>query len=271
MSVALVTGASSGIGLSVSRKLAARGWRVALVARTERALREAAASLPAGAGEVFVCDMQDLSACAALPLKISARMGSLDALVNNAGFHRRGPLVEVTAEELAQMVTVNLAAPVVLTRAALPLLREGSHIVNVASLAGMVPTRSQATYGATKAGLRAFSRAMRDELLPRGITVSVVSPGPVDTGFFGEELERVADINFSQPMSTADEVADAVLACLRDGTPEIALPWLSGKLCTLGYLSPGLSRVLRPALEKRGARNKAAYIRRKRARPPPET
>jgi hypothetical protein len=92
----------------------------------------------------------------------------------------------------------------------------------------------------------------------------------VDTGFFGDELERVADINFSQPLSTADEVADAVLRCLQDGTEEIALPWFSGKLCTLGYLSSGFVRLLRPALEKRGARNKAAYIERKRAgRPSP--
>lgn len=271
MSVALVTGASAGIGLSVSRKLAAQGWKIALVARTERTLREAAASLPTGAGEVFVCDVEDLAACEALPQKVVARLGSLDLLVNNAGFHKRGPLLDVDPRDLVKMITVNLAAPVVLTRAAVPLMRAGGHIVNVASLAGMVPTRFIATYGASKAGLRAFSRALRDELLPRGIGVSVVSPGPVDTGFYGAELERVADINFSQPMVSADEVADAVLACIRDGTAEIALPWLSAKLCTLGYLSPGLSRVLRPALEKRGARNKAAYIRRKRAAPPPPT
>ncbi|MGE5047990.1 MAG: SDR family NAD(P)-dependent oxidoreductase [Deltaproteobacteria bacterium] len=271
MSIALVTGASAGIGLSVARKLGAQGWRVALVARTERTLREAAGLLPAGAAEIFVCDVGDAAACAALPGKVAARMGGLDALVNNAGFHRRGPLLEVDPRDLAAMVAVNLTAPVILTRAAAELMRAGGRIVNVASLAGMVPMRLQATYGATKMGLRAFSRAARDELLPRGITVSVVSPGPVDTGFFGEELERVADIAFSQPMSSADEVADAVLACIREGTPEIALPWLSGKLCTLGYLSPGLARLLRPGLERRGARNKAAYIRRKRAGGPPAT
>ncbi len=67
-------------------------------------------------------------------------------------------------------------------------------------------------------------------------------------------------------MSSADQVADAVMACIRDGTREIALPWLSGKLCTLGYLSPALIRLLRPGLERRGARNKKAYFERKRAR-----
>ena len=143
-------------------------------------------------------------------------------------------------------------------------MRRGGSIVNVASLAGMVPMRYQVTYGASKAGLRAFSRALRDELIEQGITVSVVSPGPVDTGFFGEEIEKVADVVFSQPMSTAGQVADAVLDCIRDGTAEIAIPWLSGKLCTLGYLSPALTRVLRPAMERRGAKAKRAYIERKR-------
>ena len=114
--------------------------------------------------------------------------------------------------------------------------------------------------------MRAFSRGIRQELRERGISVSVVSPGPVDTGFFGEDLEKVPDIVFSQPMSTAEEIADAVLACIRDGHEELAVPWLSGKLCTLGYLSPGLLGLLRPAMERKGARAKRAYIERKRAR-----
>jgi len=264
--IALVTGGSAGIGLSVVRKLAAEGARVAVVARTEKTLREAIASLPAGSAEPFVLDVKDLAAVAALPKRLHDKFGALDIVVNNAGLHHRGPLSEVDPLALGDMVTVNLAAPVVLTRAAVPLMRPGGSIVNVASLAGMVPMRNQVVYGATKFGLRAFSRAARDELAPRGIRVSAVSPGPVDTGFFGEEIERVADVVFSQPMSTADEVADAVMACIHDGTPEIALPWLSGKLCTLGYVSPALTRLLRPALEKKGARAKAKYIERKRAR-----
>jgi short-subunit dehydrogenase len=260
--IALVTGGSAGIGLAVARQLSARRTRVALVARTEKTLRDAAEKL---GGEVFVCDMNDLSSVSALPARVVERMGGLDILVNNAGLHHRGPLLSIEPLALADMITVNLAAPVVLCRAAVPLLRKPGSIVNVASLAGMVPMASQATYAASKAGLRAFSRALREELSGSGVTVSVVSPGPVDTGFFGVELERVADVVFSQPMSTAEQVAEAIVRCIDEGTPEIALPWLSGKLCTLGYLSPALTRLLRPALEKRGARNKRAYIQRKRA------
>jgi short-subunit dehydrogenase len=258
--VALVTGASAGIGLEVSRKLSALGARVAMVARTEKTLRAAGVA----GSEVFPLDVGDLRALAALPQQIFSRMGSLDIVVNNAGLHHRGPALSIDPLALAEMVTVNLSAPIVLTRAAAPLMKPGSAIVNVASLAGMVPMRNQATYGATKMGLRCFSLAMRDELASLGIAVSCVSPGPVDTGFFGEELERVNDIVFSQPMSTAGEVADAVLTCIRDGAAEIAVPWMSGKLCTLGYLSPRLLRALRPGMERRGAANKAKYIAQKR-------
>jgi hypothetical protein len=163
------------------------------------------------------------------------------------------------------MVTVNLTAPIVLSRAALPLLPRGGAIVNVASLAGFLPVPDAATYSATKAGLRAFGRALGDELRSRGITVSSVSPGPVDTDFFADELDQVTTLTFSQPMSSADEVAAAVLECLRSGRREIALPWFSGKLATLGYLSPAFLGLLRPAMERRGARAKAAYAARKRA------
>ena len=263
--IALITGASAGIGLAVARKLVAQGTRVALVARTERTLRAAADSL-SGLAAIFPLDVKDLPALAALPARVVAQLGGLDIVVNNAGLNHRGAMLTHEALDLADVVTTNLTAPVVLCRAAAPLLREGGCIVNVASLAGMVPVRFQATYGASKAGLRAFSRAIRQELRERGIAVSVVSPGPVDTGFFGDDLSKVPDIVFSQPMSTAEQVADAVLACIRDGHEELAVPWLSGKLCTLGYLSPRLLGLLRPSMERRGARAKRAYIDRKRAR-----
>src|SRR4051812_50045190 len=94
MSIALVTGASAGIGLSVVQKLAAQGHRLALVARTEQTLRAAAASLPAGAAEIFVCDVKDLAACAAPPGRGAARMGGLAGLGKNAGLPPPGPLLE---------------------------------------------------------------------------------------------------------------------------------------------------------------------------------
>jgi short-subunit dehydrogenase len=261
--IALITGGSAGIGLAVAQQLAKQGCKVALVARKQGPLDEAVKSIGADKAAAFALDVGDLAAMAALPQRVVDRFGALDILVNNAGLHHRGPFLSVDPLKLGDMVTVNLTSPVVLSRAAAPLMRRGGSIVNVASLAGMVPMRYQVTYGATKAGLRAFSRALRDELVDQGISVSVVSPGPVDTGFFLDELDRVADIVFSQPMSTANEVADAVLHAIHHGDADIAVPWLSGKLCTLGYVAPSLSRALRPLMEKKGKKAKQAFRERK--------
>ena len=261
--VALITGGSSGIGLAVARKWVAGGGRAALVARTEPRLRQVVAELGEENAAAFPLDVTDLAALARLPQRVVERFGRIDLLVNNAGVHHRGPLLELTAEELAEMIAANLSAPLVLTRAAAPLLRPGSAIVNVASLAGMVPVPNAAGYSASKAGLRAFTRAAADELAGRGIHVGAVSPGPVDSGFFGDAA-RVTPLVFSQPMSSPEEVADAVLRCARERRFEIALPWASGKLATLSYLSRRFSRAVRPLLEKRGARNKRRYLERRK-------
>jgi short-subunit dehydrogenase len=258
--VAIVTGASSGIGLSVARKLAAKGARVALVARTKAKLDTIAREL--GSGAAFPLDVRDLRAVAALPGRVVDALGRLDIVVNNAGLNHRGDIARHTPEDLADIVTTNLTAPIVLTRAALEHLRAGGAVVNVASLAGMVPVPGEATYSASKAGLRAFTRAIGDELEAKGVHSGCVSPGPVDTGFF-QDIDDVPNLVFSQPMKSADEVADAVLACIERRAPEVAIPAASGRLATLAYLFPALARGVQPVLERRGARAKRAYIARK--------
>jgi short-subunit dehydrogenase len=200
-----------------------------------------------------------------LPSAVVERFGRLDILVNNAGLNHRGAVAEHSPEALAEVITTNLTAPVYLTRAAVEKMSKGGVIVNVASLAGMVPVPHEAAYSASKAGLRAFTRALADEVRGSNIQACLVSPGPVDTGFFGD-IERVPDLVFSQPMRTADQIAAAVLDCIRTGAGEIAVPALSGKLATVAYVFPGLGRLLRPILEKRGAANKRAYIARKGGR-----
>jgi NAD(P)-dependent dehydrogenase (short-subunit alcohol dehydrogenase family) len=260
--VALVTGASSGIGLAVARKLAAEGARVALVARTASTLEAAVAEIGGERAAAFPCDVTDLARLAELPAQVVARLGGLDILVNNAGLNHRGSIMLHSPQALADVVTTNLTAPIFLTRAALDHMPRGGAIVNVASLAGFVPFGGGAPYCASKAGLRAFARAAAEDLADRGITVSTVSPGPVDTGFFGD-VNKVPDLVFSQPMRSAEQVADAVLECIREGTLEIAIPSFSGKLATLGYLFPRLADALRPMMVKRGAAAKKRYMEKK--------
>ncbi len=261
--VALITGASSGIGLAIAQKWVARGGRVALVARTAAKL-EAEARKLGEAAAAFPLDVRDLAALQALPRRVVERFGRLDVLVNNAGLNHRGEIDKFEPSQLADIITTNLTSPIVLTRAALPHLERGGSIIQLASIAGMVPVPGEATYSASKAGLRAFARAVGYEMEHRGIHVGCVCPGPVDTGFLGD-LESVPDIVLSQPMITADDVADGVLRCIDERIEELALPRRSGRLATMAYLMPDFAKRIRPVLEKRGARNKLAILARRRS------
>jgi short-subunit dehydrogenase len=261
--VAIVTGASSGIGLAFARMWVARGGRAALVARTASKLEEAARELGAGA-KAFPLDVQDLGALEVLPARVVDAMGRLDVIVNNAGANRRGEIEKIEPRALAEIITTNLTAPIILTRAALPFIANGGAIVQVASIAGMVPVPGEAAYSASKAGLRAFARAVQYDLEARNIHVGCVCPGPVDTGFLGD-IEDVPDIVLSQPMISAEDVAEGVLRCIEERIDEIALPRRSGRLATMAYLMPDFAKRIRPVLEKRGARNKQLLIARRKA------
>ncbi|MEM6930268.1 MAG: SDR family NAD(P)-dependent oxidoreductase, partial [Myxococcota bacterium] len=174
---------------------------------------------------------------------------------------------DVEPRRLAQMVAVNLGAPIALTRMALPHLRAAAaaggpkrFVVQVASLAGTIPIDGAATYSATKFGLRTFSFALAEELRDEPVTISVVSPGPIDTGFIMDQIEDVSDLTFSQPICTAAHVAEMVVASARDGRRERQWPESAGTMATLGYLFPGLRRMLKPVLARRGRRRKEALI-----------
>jgi len=206
-------------------------------------------------------DVSNTDQCLALLTKAEAEFGRVDVLINNAGMHSRGNIEKVEPADVAMMVDINLRAPLMLSCAALPFIKksDGGAIVMVGSLAGMAPLQGAATYSATKSGLRAFAFALADELQETDIKVGVVSPGPIDTGFIMSEIDNVEDIVFSQPMSSADAVADAVLSIACGEKTEIAMPAASGRLVTLSYLFPALRRLLRPKLYAKGRKNKDKY------------
>ena len=130
------------------------------------------------------------------------------------------------------------------------------------SIAGRTPMQGAAIYGATKAGLRSFSYALRDELRPKGIHVGVISPGPVDTGFIMDKIDEVEDIVFAQAMSTAEQVATEVLAVARGEADELVLPRSAGLLTHLSYLFPSLRRKTPARLYNVGRKNKDKYRKR---------
>ena len=259
---AVVTGGSAGVGLEVARLFLAAGGNVGITGRNTDRLREASDAL--GASDRLMTtsvDVGDIEAGRQMLGQTEARFGAVHVLVNNAGCNVRGALEEREPADLARIVDTNLKAPILLCRAVLPFMRRAGRgaIVNVASLAGRVPLPDEATYCATKFGLRAFSLALADELNDSPISVSVVSPGPIDTGFIMDDLENTPALVFSQPMSSPAEVAQDVLACISDGKTERVRPRPSAWLTTAAYLLPSLGRALRPMLERRGAKVRERY------------
>jgi short-subunit dehydrogenase len=261
--VVVITGASSGIGSAVARRFAGEGASVALVARGAEALEWVAGEIRGahGVARAYPADVRDHGACGALLAAVAETFGGIDVLVNNAGANHRGLVEDQDPANLAQIIDVNLTAPIVLTRLALPYLRrrEQAAIVNVASIAGQIPVAHEAVYSASKSGLRAFTFALREELEGSGITVSAVSPGPVDTGFLMADIDHVPDLVFANPMSTCDEVAALVLDCAADGTAERTIPAVTGYMARLGSAIPALKRALVPLLSQRGRVVKQQY------------
>lgn len=253
----VVTGASSGVGAAAARLFGGEGANVVLAARRASELESLAKEIGARALAV-PADVTDPEAAAALLERAVGEFGSLDVLVNNAGFNARGAFEERDAEELVRVLRVNLEAPIRLMRLAIPYLHKagGGAIVNVASIAGMIPTPHEATYSASKFGLRAASFALAEELRGSGITVSVVSPGPIDTGFIMDDMDNVPDYIFSQPISSAEDVARLVLDAAESGAAELTIPRLTAITANVGYQVPLVSRLIRPVLNWQGARVK---------------
>lgn len=255
----IVTGGSEGVGAAVARRFADAGANLVLVARSRQNLERVAEALRSKANvRIVPMDVADPDACVELFKGAEQAFGNVHVLINNAGYHQRGPVAKVDASDLARMIDVNLKAPIVLCRLAIPYLRKsgGGAIINVASLAGRTPVMGAATYSASKFGLRAFTFALGEELAGSGIKAAVVSPGPIDTGFIMSNIDAVADITFSQPLSTADEVAQVIMDLTANDKRERSMPPASGVLTTLSYLFPWLGQRLRPALVRKGRRVK---------------
>jgi NAD(P)-dependent dehydrogenase (short-subunit alcohol dehydrogenase family) len=219
--VALITGASRGIGRAVALRLAKDGAAVYLAADgTEAELEEtAAACRKAGAAEA-AWGMHDLARSREPEAMIEAahrRMGRIDILVNNAGIRVRKAFGEFSHEEFDRVLAVNLRAPFLASQAVVPIMRDQGkgHVIHMASALGLVASRYGSAYNITKAGLIQLARAMALELSADGILVNAVCPGPIETeGFLagrnpGELEQRARDVPIGR-FGTVEEVAGVV-------------------------------------------------------------
>jgi len=236
--VVVVTGASRGIGRATAELLAARGATVVCAGRDEEALRPLADRL---GGSWFTGDLTEDGACDRLVETALARHGRLDGLVANAGAGHVGPLAEMTAGQVRRLVELNLTAPMLLARAAVPVLSERAGVVFVGSIAGAVGVPEESVYSAGKAGLAAFAELLAEQLRDRRITVGTVVPGVVDTDFLRDRAVPY-DRRFPRPVP-AERVAAVIASALRHGGEHFVPRWL-GVPARLSGAAPGLYRRL---------------------------
>jgi NAD(P)-dependent dehydrogenase (short-subunit alcohol dehydrogenase family) len=235
MRVAVVTGASSGIGAELCRQLAARGWHVVGLSRR-----------PApDAHEHEACDVSSRDSVADVAARVLERHPRIDLLVNNAG--HKGPAVFVDAdpEELESLVHTNFLGAVWCLNAFLPGLQPGSHLVNMVSVAGTV---SYGPYSAAKHGLLAFSRSVAVELAPRGIAVHTINPGFAETPGFPQEGRFPFPLNHL--VASPELVVQRTLRAIEFDQREITVPrWYAPAGWAQG-LAPGLLARLMPLMSR---------------------
>ncbi len=217
--VALVTGASSGIGEATARTLAQRGASVALVARRRDRLERLAAEI--GGALVIQANVSDQEQAAGAIEKTVSELGRLDTLVNNAGVMLLGPIVDAPIEEWERMIAVNVLGLLHCTHAGLPHLlraaeeepRRVADLVNVSSVAGRRASKNAGVYNLTKFGINAFSESLRQEVTQRHVRVSIVEPGAVITELRDHLRPEIR--NQPSPMDNiekleADDIADSI-------------------------------------------------------------
>jgi NADP-dependent 3-hydroxy acid dehydrogenase YdfG len=222
--VVLVTGASSGIGAAIARRLAADGAAVALVARRRNQLDDVAATIRRDGGSALVleADVTDQGQAVGAVEQTVSQLGRIDTVVNNAGIMLLGPALDAPTEEWDRMVALNVQGVLYVTHAALPHLvqaatrepRQVADLVIISSTAGRVARPGASVYALTKFGVTAFAESLRQELVKRRVRVSVVEPGTVDTelvSHLGEDVREAArrQVESIEPLRPED-IADAV-------------------------------------------------------------
>ncbi|MBS1679210.1 MAG: SDR family NAD(P)-dependent oxidoreductase [Actinobacteria bacterium] len=232
---ALLTGATGGLGRAIARGLAGAGASLVLSGRREEDLLALAEGLPGDGHRVLVADLAEDGEAE----RLAAAAAGVDILVANAGLPGAGWLAEFSAEEVKRVLRVNLEAPMLLARALFPeMLERGSgHLVFVSSLSGKSASPRTSVYNATKFGLRGFALGLRTDLAPRGVGVSLVSPGFVrEAGMFASAGERKPPL---MGTTTPEAVADAVRTAIVNDRVEVAVAPLFDRVAAhAGLVSP---------------------------------
>jgi short-subunit dehydrogenase len=233
----LLTGATGGLGRAIAEALAGRGARLRLSARSADALEAQAQALPGGGHDALPSDLAEPGAAEAL----AAAAGDVDVLVANAGLPGAGWLDDFSSEEVSRAIRVNLEAPMLMARALYPTMveRGSGHLVFIASLAGKAASPRTSIYNATKFGLRGFALGLRSDLAPKGVGVSLVSPGFIrDAGMFADSGASPMGLGTGRP----DQVGAAVVKAIERDRTELSVgPLRQRALAHFALSTPAIS------------------------------
>jgi len=242
----IVTGASSGIGAQLAKDLAARGMRVALLARRTDRLEEVAAAIRTAGGDALVvqCDVAERASVESAVRVALDRHGRLDLLVNNAGYGRHVLFKDHDVADIERMVRTNLLGIVYMMKAALPAMRAQGKgwIVNLSSVAGKLGQPDEAVYSATKFAVAGLSEGLSYELAPLGIHVMTVYPALVRTEMFTPEVMARMPRGAERSFLTPADFSRHVLRALARGKHEVTVPSYIGIAYLIRALIPGTFR-----------------------------
>ena len=246
--VILITGASSGIGAATARLFGARGYRVVLAARRFDRLESLAQAIQADGGEALAvqADLTRLEDIQALVQGTISAYGQVDVLLNNAGFGRINPLIDLDFKlDIEPQLWINLLSPIQLAREVLPFMRTRGrgHIIHVISLAGLVSAPTYSIYSASKFGLRGFNNALAREVAGWGIKVSAIYPGSVRTEF-GDHMGLKRPPRATTPPALIlqpEDVARTVWQVVKKPRRTTVIPWPLIGIWMLNAHLPGIA------------------------------
>ena len=254
--VAVVTGASAGIGRATAVELALGGATVVVSARREERLKELVQDIERQGSKALAvpCDVSDRVQVGVLRQRVENEYGRCDVLVNNAGVPGGGPFAELSMEQIERITQTNYMGVLYCSKAFLPMMLEAGsgHIVNVASLAGRYAIPGSSVYTSTKHAVVAFSEALYYELMPRGIVVTAVNPGLVSTETFPHR-----DMLAKRPglVMQPERIGEAIVEVIRKGKgPEVSIPRWLASFQAIRVLAPPLYRFGLTRAVKRGMR-----------------
>jgi short-subunit dehydrogenase len=229
--LAIVTGASGGIGVFVAKALAANSMNLVLAARSEKALEGVAQDIRRMGVQALAvpCDVSSHADRERLIRQTLSTFGRIDVLVNNAGIETYCPLEDLPIDQIHETIDVNLTSAIVLARMVLPAMLEArsGHIVNMSSTAGKHGPAYGAAYGASKAGLISLTETLRSEFKGRGVSASVICPGFTDDGGIYERMKAATGKGTPPQMgaTSALKVAQAVVQAIQKDRPEMLVNW----------------------------------------------